>query len=79
MYKRQVQTYVFEHDWNVIADAIRRELSRGGQVYYLHNRVDSISAVAARINRMVPEDVYKRQGYIISPITDLFAEPAPQK
>ena len=53
--RHPVQTYVFEHDWNVIADAIRRELARGGQVYYLHNRVDSIAAAAARITRLIPD------------------------
>ena len=36
--RQPVQTYVMEHEWPVIAEAIRRELSRGGQVYYLHNR-----------------------------------------
>lgn len=53
--RHPVQTYVFEHDWNVIADAIRRELARGGQVYYLHNRVASVDATAARINRLIPD------------------------
>ncbi len=53
--RHPVQTYVFEHDWNVIADAIRREIARGGQVYYMHNRVESISHVAARLLRMLPD------------------------
>ena len=44
-----VQTYVIEHDYDILADAIRREVSRGGQVYYLHNRVDSIHQTAARL------------------------------
>ena len=34
VYKRQVQTFVMEHDWNVLCDAMRRELQRGGQVFY---------------------------------------------
>lgn len=51
-----VQTFVMEHDWNIIADAIRRELQRGGQVYYLHNRVDDIDRTAVRIRNML-EDV----------------------
>ncbi len=50
-----VQTYVMEHDWDVVCDAIRREVSRGGQVYYLHNRVDSIERTAARIQKLLPE------------------------
>ena len=50
-----VQTYVMEHDWTVVQDAIRRETQRGGQVYYLHNRVESIEQTAARIHKLVPE------------------------
>ena len=48
-----VQTYVLEHDWGIIADAIRREVSRGGQVYYLHNRVETIDRTAARLSGMI--------------------------
>ena len=50
-----VQTYVLEHDWGVLADAMRRELERGGQVYYLHNRVETIERTAARIQALLPE------------------------
>ncbi len=53
--RRPVQTYVLEHDNGVIADAIRRELRRDGQVYYLHNRIDNIELRAAAIRNMVPE------------------------
>ena len=51
------QTYVLEHDWGVLADAMRRELERGGQVYYLHNRVDTITRTAARIKELLGGDV----------------------
>ena len=51
-----VQTFVMEHDWGVITDAIRREIQRGGQVYYLHNRVEDIDRTASRIKAML-EDV----------------------
>ena len=51
--RHPVQTYVLEHDWSVLADAIRREVSRGGQVYYLHNRVETIERCAARIRELV--------------------------
>ena len=51
-----VQTYVLEHNWPVVADAMRRELERGGQVYYLHNRVETIDRTAARIQQMLGED-----------------------
>ncbi|MBR2743653.1 MAG: transcription-repair coupling factor [Clostridia bacterium] len=50
-----VTTYVIEEDERVVADAIRRELSRGGQVYYLHNRTDDIDSTAVRIGALVPE------------------------
>ena len=51
-----VQTFVMEHDWGIIADAIRRELQRGGQVYYLHNRIDDIERTARKISDLL-EDV----------------------
>ena len=51
--RQPVQTYVLEHDWAIIEDAVRRELGRGGQVYYLHNRVESIDATAARLQKML--------------------------
>ena len=48
-----VQTFVMEHDWGVLADAMRRELDRGGQVYYLHNRVDNIERTALKISELM--------------------------
>ena len=57
MDRQPVQTYVLEHDWGVLSDAMRRELERGGQVYYLHNRVETITRIAARIKEMLGEDV----------------------
>ena len=54
--RQPVQTYVLEHDWSVLADAMRRELERGGQVYYLHNRVETIDRCAARIQMLLGED-----------------------
>ena len=50
-----VQTFVLEFSERVLDDAIRRELERGGQVYYLHNRVESIDTCAARIKERFPE------------------------
>ncbi len=55
--RQPVQTYVVEHDWGMLADAMRREIDRGGQVYYLHNRVETIGLTAARIKKLVGEDV----------------------
>ncbi len=55
-YDRQpVQTYVVEHDLGVFVDAINRELRRGGQVYYLHNRVETITIAAAKLQQQLPE------------------------
>ena len=53
--RHPVQTYVLEHDNGLIAEAIRRELRRGGQVYYLHNDVASIERTAARLQAQIPE------------------------
>lgn len=53
--RHPVQTYVLEHDDGIIAEAIRRELRRGGQVFYLHNRVESIERCAAKLASLVPE------------------------
>lgn len=53
--RQPVQTYVLEHDDAVINEAIRKELRRGGQVFYLHNDVASIESCASRILEAVPE------------------------
>ena len=55
--RQPVQTYVVEHSWEMLFDAMRREIGRGGQVYYLHNRVESIDATASRIQRALGEEV----------------------
>jgi transcription-repair coupling factor (superfamily II helicase) len=55
--RQPVQTYVLEQDWGIIEDAMRKELARGGQIYYLHNRVESIDATASRIQKMLGPDV----------------------
>lgn len=50
-----IATYVLEYDEEVVREAISKELSRGGQVYYLFNRVEGIYAAANRIAELVPE------------------------
>jgi transcription-repair coupling factor (superfamily II helicase) len=50
-----VQTLVLEYDEGVVLDAINREISRGGQVYYLHNRVETIDKAAARLSELLPD------------------------
>ena len=52
-----IQTYVMEHDDEMIREAINRELARGGQVYYVYNRVENIAATAARLQQMLPDAV----------------------
>ena len=49
-----VQTFVLEHNNAIIDDAIRKEIERGGQVYYLHNRVDTIDQCASALMRRIP-------------------------
>ncbi|MEW5935268.1 MAG: helicase-related protein, partial [Bacillota bacterium] len=49
-----VQTYVVEHSEWLVREAIERELRRGGQVFYVHNRVRTIERAAARVSRLVP-------------------------
>jgi len=50
-----VQTFVMESNEQSVRDAIHREIARGGQVYYLHNRIDNIFEAASRIQKLVPE------------------------
>ncbi len=54
--RQPVQTYVLEHDWGVVLDAIRREVGRGGQVYYLRNRVVPITQTAVRLREMLDDE-----------------------
>lgn len=53
--RHPVQTYVIEHDMGIIAQALEKELRRGGQAYYLHNRVETIERTAAKIQELLPE------------------------
>ncbi len=50
-----VATYVMEYDADIIREAISKEIGRGGQVYYLHNRVQGIEKTANEIQKMIPE------------------------
>ncbi len=50
-----IRTFVTPYDSQVIAEAMRREIDRGGQVFFVHNRVESIHAVARRLKGLVPE------------------------
>ena len=50
-----VQTYVTDYDENLVAEAIEREIDRGGQVFFVHNRVNDIDQVTARLQKLVPD------------------------
>ncbi|QIL46045.1 transcription-repair coupling factor [Vagococcus coleopterorum] len=50
-----VQTYVMERNQGAIKDAVERELSRGGQVFYLHNRVDTIDKKVMELQQLIPD------------------------
>lgn len=53
--RHPVQTYVIEHDMGILAEAMEKELRRGGQVYYLYNRVEDIQRKASEIKEFLPE------------------------
>lgn len=62
-----IQTYVLEQNFGVIIDGIKRELARGGQVFYLHNRVEDIESVANEIRALVAD---ARVAYIHGQMTE---------
>ncbi len=53
--RQPVTTYVTEFDYGIIAQAINKELRRNGQVYYIHNRIESIYGCAAKLEELIPE------------------------
>lgn len=53
--RHPVQTYVIEYDFGVLLEAMERELSRGGQCYYLHNNIDTIDHTAVKIKKELPD------------------------
>ncbi len=53
--RRAIQTYVLEHDYELVREAIRRELARNGQVYYVYNRVNNIEEITRELLQVVPE------------------------
>lgn len=52
--RQPIQTYIIEHQINVIIQAIQRELSRGGQVYYVRNHVSALDDIKERLNQALP-------------------------
>lgn len=53
--RHPVQTYVIEHEMGILAEAMEKELRRGGQVYYLYNKVEDIELKAAEIQKYLPD------------------------
>jgi len=53
--RQPIKTYVTADEDNLVAEVIQRELDRGGQVYYVHNRVRTIEKAAERVRRLVPD------------------------
>lgn len=53
--RQPITTYVIEHDWGMVVQAINKEIRRGGQVYYIHNRIESIIQCAAKIQEFLPD------------------------
>ena len=53
--RQPIQTFVLEHNDEIVREAINRELNRGGQVYYVYNRVNNIDEVAMNVAKLVPE------------------------
>ena len=56
MNTKAVRVVPYDSEWPHNIDAIRREIERGGQVYYLHNRVETIDKCAARLQMLLGED-----------------------
>ena len=55
MDRMPIQTYVMEYNEEMVREAISREMARGGQVYYVYNRVNDIDEVTNRVAKLVPE------------------------
>ncbi|MFT8557383.1 transcription-repair coupling factor [Liquorilactobacillus hordei] len=71
MNRYPIQTYVMEQNYGTVADAISREMARGGQAFYLHNRVADIEKTVAEIKSFVPE---AQVAYIHGQMTELQLE-----
>ncbi|MDV7758655.1 transcription-repair coupling factor [Liquorilactobacillus mali] len=71
MNRYPIQTYVMEQNYGTVADAISREMARGGQAFYLHNRVADIEKTVADIKAFVPE---AQVAYIHGQMTELQLE-----
>ncbi|MCB0340120.1 MAG: DEAD/DEAH box helicase, partial [Bdellovibrionales bacterium] len=57
--RRTIRTYVAQETEEIVSHAILREIQRGGQVFFLHNRIDSIASVTARLAKLIPESRFR--------------------
>lgn len=55
--RQPVQTFVMEHEWGIVKDALQKELDRGGQIYYVHNRIDTIEKTARKLRTLLGEEI----------------------
>ena len=53
-----IQTYVMEYNEEMVREAVSREIARGGQVYYVYNRVNDIDEITNRVAKLVPEQMW---------------------
>lgn len=53
--RQPVKTFLSEYDEAIVANAVLKEISRGGQVYYLHNNIDTLYKIASRLSEMLPD------------------------
>ena len=53
--RRAIQTYVMEYNEELVKEAVRREMTRGGQVYYVYNRVNNIAEITAQLQKLMPD------------------------
>ncbi|OQY04853.1 MAG: transcription-repair coupling factor [Desulfobacteraceae bacterium 4572_123] len=54
-YRRAIITYISEIDDAIVSEAVRREMGRGGQIYFVHNNIHSIWKIAGKLKKLIPE------------------------
>ncbi|MBW2182032.1 MAG: transcription-repair coupling factor, partial [Deltaproteobacteria bacterium] len=54
-HRRSIMTYISEYDDAIVSEAIRKELKRGGQIFYVHNKIHNIESMAKKLKSLVPE------------------------
>ncbi|HZJ88961.1 MAG TPA: transcription-repair coupling factor [Sphaerochaeta sp.] len=67
--RRAIETVIGEWDEQIVVEAIRAEVARGGQVFYLHNRVETLERVVRQLERLLPEVIIESAHGQMSPVT----------